>query len=251
MAWLRSTLLSLPVLLALAVLLAPTAGAKQVAKKKMTLRQLEKITHKVFFDIEIGGNKAGRIEIGLFGRAVPKTAENFRALAACDSKEVGKRFGKPLCYEGSEFHRVIPKFMIQGGDFTHGNGRGGESIYGHKFKDENFVLEHREEGYVSMASFEDDSNGSQFFITTVATPWLDNKHVVFGKVVAGMDVVRKIESTGELSGSGHPKYTVRIAACGELKLTRADVLGNQASERQDSIDGGHIKTDKMAMASEF
>jgi peptidylprolyl isomerase len=173
---------------------------------------LESITHKVYFDVEIGGQPAGRILMGLFGNTVPKTAENFRALCTGE-KGIGKS-GKKLHFEGSSFHRIIPQFMIQGGDFTHGNGMGGESIYGGKFNDENFKIKHKAPGYLSMANAGPNTQGSQFFITTAQTPWLDGKHVVFGKVLEGFDVVEKIEKVG--SQSGKPSKTVRILESGEV-----------------------------------
>jgi peptidylprolyl isomerase len=175
-------------------------------------KNLETITSQVYFDIEVDGRAAGRILIGLFGETVPKTAENFRALCTGE-KGVGKA-GKPLHYAGSKFHRVIPNFMIQGGDFTHGTGVGGESIYGGKFNDENFKIKHKTPGYLSMANAGPNTQGSQFFITTVQTPWLDGKHVVFGKVIEGMDVVREVEALG--SQSGKTAKDIRIAASGEI-----------------------------------
>ncbi|KAK8639092.1 hypothetical protein V6N13_137487 [Hibiscus sabdariffa] len=168
---------------------------------------------KVFFDILIGKAKAGRVVMELFADVVPKTAENFRALCTGE-KGIGMS-GKPLHYKGSAFHRIIPSFMCQGGDFTRGNGTGGESIYGLKFADENFKLKHTGPGCLSMANAGANTNGSQFFICTEKTPWLDGKHVVFGKVVDGYSVVKQMEKVG--SDSGRTSETVVIEDCGQLK----------------------------------
>ncbi|EOD34571.1 peptidyl-prolyl isomerase [Emiliania huxleyi CCMP1516] len=166
----------------------------------------------VFFDMTIGGAPAGRIEMTLRADVVPKTAENFRALCTGE-KGMGKS-GKPLHFKGSAFHRVITNFMCQGGDFTAGNGTGGESIYGAKFADENFQLKHTGPGILSMANAGPGTNGSQFFLCTVKTDWLDGKHVVFGSVTKGMEVVKAIEAVGSQSGQTAKK--VVIADCGQI-----------------------------------
>ncbi|MCQ2820007.1 MAG: peptidylprolyl isomerase [archaeon] len=164
---------------------------------------------KVFMDMQIGDGEIKRVEFELFKDKVPKTAENFRSLCCGDNEE-------KLSYKGCIFHRVIKNFMIQGGDFENANGTGGRSIYGSKFDDENFFYAHSGEGLLSMANSGKNTNGSQFFITVKDTPWLDGKHVVFGKVIKGMEVVKEIENV-ETDGQDKPKVNVVIKDCGEIK----------------------------------
>lgn len=164
------------------------------------------VKSNVFFEMKVGGKPAGRIEFKLFDDVVPRTAKNFRELATGQHG-----YG----YQGSPFHRIIPAFMCQGGDFTAQNGTGGKSIYGERFNDENFNLKHTKPGLLSMANAGTNTNGSQFFITTVPTPWLDGKHVVFGEVTQGMDVVKSLEALG--SPNGRTKELVIVESCGVVK----------------------------------
>ncbi|MEM7698901.1 MAG: peptidylprolyl isomerase [Verrucomicrobiota bacterium] len=160
---------------------------------------------RVYFDMTADGESIGRITMELRSDVVPKTAENFRCLCTGE---------KGISYKNSPFHRVIPDFMCQGGDITEGDGTGGQSIYGRRFDDENFELKHEGPGILSMANAGPNTNGSQFFLTTVETDWLDGAHVVFGKVVEGMDVVEKIEGFG--SRKGRTSKEILVADCGEL-----------------------------------
>ncbi|MET7456887.1 peptidylprolyl isomerase [Streptomyces sp. NPDC005574] len=160
---------------------------------------------RVYFDLSAGGENIGRVVMELRSDVVPDTARNFLELTTGQNG-----FG----YKGSTFHRVIPNFMLQGGDFTNHNGTGGKSIYGEKFPDENFTLKHTRPGILSMANSGPNTNGSQFFICTVAPDWLDGKHVVFGSVVEGYEHIKKVETYG--SDSGRTSKKIVIDDCGQL-----------------------------------
>eukprot|EP00729_Bicosta_minor_P011542 gene11542-13930_t len=183
---------------------------------------------RVFFDVSMGGQPAGRIVFQLFNTIVPRTAENFRSLCTGE-KGVGKS-GKPLHYKGATFHRIIEDFMIQGGDFTMGNGSGGESIYGNKFQDEAFTLKHDKPFLLSMANSGPNTNGSQFFITTKPAPFLDGKHVVFGRVIDGVEIVRRLETTPTDEGD-KPLMTCKIEHCNELKLLDASAAAGGGEKK--------------------
>ncbi|CAN6911124.1 unnamed protein product [Brassica oleracea] len=187
-------------------------------EEKQVIQDFE-TTHRVFLDVDIDGQRLGRIVIGLYGTVVPKTVENFRAL--CTGEKGKSSSGKPLHYKGTPFHRIISGFVIQGGDIIHGDGKGSESIYGGTFPDENFKIKHSHAGVVAMANTGPDSNGSQFFITTVKASWLEGEHVVFGKVIQGMDNVFAIEG-GAGTYSGKPRKKVVIADSGEIPKDKWD-----------------------------
>ncbi|OMO78376.1 hypothetical protein CCACVL1_14453 [Corchorus capsularis] len=186
----------------------------------------------VFLDVSIDEDPVERIVIELFAALVPKTAENFRALCTGE-KGIGISTGKPLHYKGSFFHRIIKGFMAQGGDFSKGNGTGGESIYGGKFADENFKLTHDGFGHLSMANSGPNTNGSQFFITFKPQPHLNGKHVVFGKVIKGLDTLKKIELVG--TGDGKPAKPVKISDCGEISENKvSDAVGKAKGKEKKS-----------------
>ncbi|WFD29432.1 peptidylprolyl isomerase [Malassezia sp. CBS 17886] len=182
------------------VVVALVSAAKEAMHKDVD------VTDYVYFDVEHGDKSVGRVTIGLYGKTTPKTVENFVKLA---------QRGEGRGYAGSKFHRVIKNFMIQGGDYTRGDGRGGLSVWGGSFDDENFDLRHEGPGVLSMANAGPDSNGSQFFITTVPTPWLDGRHVVFGRVIDGMNVIQYVEDVPK-SGGDRPNVDVVIADSGIL-----------------------------------
>lgn len=203
-------------------------------------RTLPDITHKVYLEVEIDGTNVGRIILGLFGKVTPKTVENFRSLCACDNQD------KTLCYKGSVFHRIIPNFMIQGGDIIRGDGTGGKSIYtphngnGNEdgtFKDENFDIKFNRKYLLAMAnSGKPNTNASQFFITTVKTQWLTGSHVVFGMVMEeSYKVVKAIEKEGTNAGIPRAKKIVIIDS-GELSLSERTSKKEDDQQQQQQQD---------------
>ncbi|GKV20958.1 hypothetical protein SLEP1_g30998 [Rubroshorea leprosula] len=198
-------------------LILAISGSKRVEEK--IEEEEHEITHRVYLDIDIDGQRLGRIVIGLYGQVVPKTVENFRAL--CTGEKGKGASGKALHYKGTPFHRIISGFVVQGGDIAHGDGKGSESIYSGTFPDENFKIKHSHAGVVSMGNSGPNANGSQFFITTVKASWLDGEHVVFGKVIQGMDTVYAIEG-GAGTYSGKPRKKVIIADSGEIPKSKWD-----------------------------
>ena len=197
--------------LLLGVLYSATAV---IVEKSHDYAPLATITQQIYFDIQVDDRMLGRIVFGMYGDVVPKTVENFVALAKGDHGR-GKVSGKPLSFVGSPFHRIIPNFMAQGGDITNGNGRGGESIYGRHFPDENFDLSFTRPYLLAMANAGPDTNGSQFFITFAETSWLNGKHVIFGEVLGGKDVVDWLEGVG--TKNGNPTKNAIVVGCGVLE----------------------------------
>jgi len=192
--------------------LAPRGGQTNQVRFANQIAPRNPNNPQVFFEISIKGERKGRITFELFADKVPKTAENFRQL--CTGESTSKLTQQQLQYKGNIFHRIIPNFMIQGGDITHGNGVGGESIYGRRFPDENFSVDHDKAGLLSMANAGPHSNGSQFFITLAPTAWLDGRHVVFGQVLEGMDIVKQMGEAG--TQKGVPTKVVKIEDAGQL-----------------------------------
>ncbi|XP_008808632.1 peptidyl-prolyl cis-trans isomerase CYP21-1 isoform X2 [Phoenix dactylifera] len=195
----------------LAVVFLAFSISHRPVQEEFRVQKEPDITHRIYFEVDIDGQHTGRIVIGLYGKVVPKTV---------GEKGKGAR-GRNLHYKGTPFHRIISGFVIQGGDIIHGDGKGSESIYGGTFPDENFTIKHSHAGIVSMANSGPDSNGSQFFITTIKASWLDGEHVAFGKVIHGMDTVYAIEG-GAGTYSGKPRKKVIIVDCGEIPRSQWD-----------------------------
>lgn len=217
-AWVRQPkFLVLFIVIVIFLVFAITNSPRQVEDKAD--EEEHEITHRVFLDVDIDEQRLGRIVIGLYGKVVPKTVENFRVL--CTGNSGKGESGKLLHYKGTPFHRIVSGFVIQGGDIVHGDGRGTDSIYGGHFPDENFKIKHSHAGVVSMVNSGPNTNGCQFFITTVKASWLDGEHVVFGKVIQGMDNVYAIEG-GAGTYSGKPRKKVVIADSGEIPKSKWD-----------------------------
>ncbi|KAF3512919.1 hypothetical protein F2Q69_00009517 [Brassica cretica] len=216
--WVQPRCLLLLAAFTIFLVLALSHTRKEEEEEKQVAEDYQ-VTHRVFLDIDIEGQRLGRIVIGLYGNVVPKTVENFRAL--CTGEKGKASSGKPLHYKGTQFHRIVSGFVVQGGDIIHGDGKGSESTYGGTFPDENFKVKHSHAGVVAMGNTGPDSNGSQFFITTIKATWLEGEHVVFGKVIQGMDNVFAIEG-GAGTYSGKPRKKVVIADSGEIPKDKWD-----------------------------